>query len=256
MTRCFNLLFVVVCIFTIVCLFISSLAAPVFAAEVSLGLGGGWQSSPYKGHDDEALPMPLLSVEWERFYFNLFEAGTHVWKDDRQALTLGLTYGGISFDSGETDNRALKKLDNRDATLNAFLQYSIEGDYGHASLKVLRDTLGNSDAFSAEASYEYPVSLGSLNISPGAGLQWDSKEQLDYYYGVSAREARKSGLDRYAPGGGFSPFLSLETSWRVADHWNLMISGKVLFLSEEIKDSPMVDAGQIFSAAAGLSYSF
>ena len=250
MTRRFKPLFVVVYIF------ISSLAAPAFAAEVSLGLGAAWQSSPYKGHDDEVLPMPLLSVEWERFYFNLFEAGAHIWKDDNQALTLGLSYGGGSFDSGKTDDLALKKLDDRDATLNAFLQYSIQSDYGHAGIKVLRDVLGNSDAFSSEAFYKYPTRYGSVNISPGAGIQWDSKEQLGYYYGVSSSEAQRSGLDKYTPSGGFSPFLSLETVWNVTDRWNVMISGKVLFLSDEIKNSPMVDAEQVFNAAACISYSF
>ncbi len=61
---------------------------------------------------------------------------------------------------------------------------------------------------------------------------------------------------QYVPGDGFSPFLSLESIWSVADHWNVMIFGKVLFLNEEIKNSPMVDGGRIFDAAVGLSCTF
>jgi outer membrane protein len=250
MTRPFNLLFAAIyfCI--------TGLAAPAFAADVSLGLGGAWQSSPYKGHDDQVLPIPLVRVEWDRFYFNLFEAGAHIWKDTNQTVSLGVSYGGPSFDSDKTDDRALKRLDNRDAGLNAVVKYAFSGDYGHAGIQVRRDVTGESDAFSSEAFYKYPINLGSVHVSPGAGVQWDSEEQLGYYYGISPREARKSGLAEYKPDDGFSPFMSLETVWNLSDSWNVMASGKVLFLSEEVKDSPMVDAGEIFSAAAGLSYTF
>jgi outer membrane protein len=250
MTRRFNLIFAVVFVL------ISNLAAPVLAAEVSLGLGAGWHSSPYKGHDDAVIPLPFLSVEGERFYLHSLEAGAYLLKNSKQALSLGAAYGGRAFDSDKTDDPALKKLDNRDAILSGVLKYARHGNYGQAGIKISRDILGKSDAFSSEVFYKYPVKLGSVRISPGAGVEWDSKEQLAYYYGISPSEASKSGLAEYKPEAGFSPFISIETVWNISGPWNIMAHGKLLFLSEEIKDSPMVDTGEIFSVAVGLSYTF
>ena len=226
------------------------------AADVSVGLGGFWQSSPYKGHDDTFLPVPLVHYEGERFYVRGLDAGVHLWKNENHEISFGIAYASLAFDSGKTDDRRLERLNDRYSTLNAYLQYGLKTDYGRAGVRVLRDVIGNSDAFSAEAYYKYPFMLGPVYLSPGAGIRWESKEQLDYYYGISSRESRKSGLDAYTPSGGVSPFLSLEAVWRFAENWSLMASGRVAFLSKEITDSPMVDDKQIFTTTIGLKYTF
>ncbi|MDL2316997.1 MipA/OmpV family protein [Desulfovibrio sp. OttesenSCG-928-A18] len=243
-------------IYSIVCLIALSVSSPAIAADISIGAGGSWQSSPYKSHDDTVLPVPLIHFESERFYIRGLDAGVHIWRNEQQAVSFGVSYAALSFDPSKTDDRRLKHLDDRYSSLNAYLQYAVQTEYGHAGVRVLRDVLGNSDAFSAEAYYKYPLMLGPVYVSPGAGLRWDSEDQLDYYFGISSREARKSGLDKYSPDSGISPFLSLEADWKFAEHWSVMAAGRVVFLSKEIKDSPMVDDSQIFNATIGLKYSF
>ncbi len=224
--------------------------------SVSLGLGAAWQSSPYKSYDADTRPLPLIGIEGERFYLRGPEAGLHLFQNENHAFSLGVAYSGLEFDSGDTDDRRLKQLDDRDWTLRAYLQYALRSDdFGHLSLKVFHDVLNNSDAFTAEASYKYPAYFGQVTLSPGAGLAWDSEEELAYYYGVSAREARKSGLREYSPGGGISPFISLELDWNFTESWSLFAAQRVKFLSSEITDSPMVDDDMIMSTAIGFRYS-
>lgn len=238
------------------CFFVLSVTTPATAAEISVGLGGAWQSSPYKEHDDTLLPVPLIHFEGERFYVRGLNAGVHIWRNESHELSFGAAYSALSFDSGKTADRRLKRLDDRHPTLNAYLQYIVKTDYGHAGMRILRDVLDNSDAFSAEVYYTYPFMLGPVYVRPGAGIRWDSEDQLDYYFGISSSEARKSGLDRYSPDGGISPFLSLEADWSFADNWSVMAAGSVLFLNKEIKDSPMVDDSQTFNVTIGLKYTF
>lgn len=235
------------------CIFFA-LAGPLAAAEVSLGLGGGWQTSPYKGHDDTVLPIPLINIEGETFYLHGPDAGAYICKGENQAFAVGVSYGGQEFDSGDTDDARLKRLDDRDATLSAYMQYTVNSDYGNASLRILRDVLGKSDAFSAEASYKYPLYAGPITLIPGVGAVWDSEKQLEYYYGVSGHEARRSGLSEYNPNAAVSPFISLEANWQFTEKLSLMAAEKVLFLNDEIKDSPMVGDGQVFSTFVGLRY--
>lgn len=238
----------------LICLCITSFAAPAAAADVSVGLGAAWQSSPYKGHDDTILPAPLIHIEGDRLYLRGPDAGIHILKNEAHEFSLGASLSGLSFDSDKTDDRGLKKLNNRHSTLNAYLQYALQSDYGRAGLRVTHDVLGNSQAASAEAFYKYPLTLGPVYVSPGVGLRWDSAKQLGYYYGISPGEARKSGLDKYSPDAGVSPFLSLESDWKLADSWSLTAAGSVLFLSREITDSPMVDDSQIFNMTIGVKY--
>lgn len=232
-----------------------TLSAPLAAADVSLGLAAAWQSSPYKGHDDSFLPIPLLNIEGERFYLHGPDLGVHLLKSDHQSLSFGLAYSGLSFDGDDTDDARLKKLESRDPSADAYLHYALRGDYGRAGLRLFHDILGKSGGAAAEAYYKYPISLEAVNITPGAGLRWDSEDVLDYYYGVSANEARRSGLNEYTAEAGLSPFVSLEMSWQFTERWGVIAAQRLQFLSREAEDSPMVDSGQVFSSMVGLNYS-
>lgn len=260
MEKYFGLLPVMFGILTSLTSLTSLASVPVTASGASAGLAAVWLSSPYKRHDDLNVPAPIVNIERESFYVRGTEAGAFLWKNEcgseAHALSLGVSYSELFFDAGKTKNYNLKKLDNRHSTLNAFLQYTLYFPYGHAGIQVLRDTLDNSDAFSGRAWYQYPLLLGPVYFIPGVGIRWDSQQQLNYYYGISGREAQESGLVRYRPQGGVSPFISLGTRWSFADDWSVITTSGIIFLNEEIRNSPMVDDNLIFHASIGLSYSF
>ncbi|MBJ9133333.1 MipA/OmpV family protein [Citrobacter farmeri] len=213
-----------------------------------------WLSSPYKGHDDLNVPVPIVNIERESFYVRGTDAGAFLWKNESQAFSLGISYSELFFDAGKTKNHNLKKLDNRHSTLNAFLQYTLYSPYGHASIQLLRAPL-ITPTLSA-AWYQYPLSLDPVHFTPRVGNRWDSQQQLDYYYGISGREAQESGLGRYRPQGGVSPFISLDTRWPFADDWSVITSSGIIFLNKEIRNNPIVDDNLIFHVTIGLSYSF
>ena len=100
-----------------------------------------WLSSPYKGHDDLNVPVPIVNIERGSFYVRGTDAGAFLWKNESQAFSLGISYSELFFDAGKTKNHNLKKRDNRHSTLNAFLQYTLYSPYGHASIQLLRAPL-------------------------------------------------------------------------------------------------------------------
>ena len=230
--------------------------AAATGGELSLGLLGVYSSSPYKGHDDTILPFPLISYEGERFFFRGVGGGVHIWKDENQELLVGLSYAGMQFDHSKTDDNRLKRLDDRYSTVTVDAYYSLRTDWGNAGVKASQDILGNSEGFVVDLWYKHPFSVGQLTVVPGIGMQWDSERQADYYYGVSASESRKSGLEEYDAKNAVSPYLSLDINYALTDNWNLTAGGKMLFLSDEIQDSPMVDDSKQFDASVGVVYSF
>ena len=227
------------------------------AGDVRVGVVGVYSSSPYKGHDDTILPFPLFSYEGERFFFRGAGGGVHIWKGENQEVSVGVSYSGTHFDHKKTDDSRLKRLDDRYSTVTADAYYTVHTEnWGQGGIKASQDILGNSEGFTVDVWYKHPLFFDSLTVSPGAGMQWDSDKQADYYYGVSSREARKSGLKKYDADHSVSPYLSLEVNYAITESWSLVGGGKVTFLGSDIQDSPMVDDSQTYDASFGVMYSF
>lgn len=228
----------------------------IAVAKITIGAGGFYSSSPYKRHDASIMPFPLINYEGERFYVSGASAGVYLWKNDVHEVMAGVSYYSYMFDNDKTDDRRLKQLSNRHSTLMAEVGYRLKTKYGIAAVKMSGDILGTSEGLIVDLSYRYPVSYGKFRITPAIGVQWASQKQQNYYYGISHKEAQKSNLSRYKADDGLVPYLGLELGYVVTDGWSIMAAGQVLFLNDEIKDSPMVDASRIFNLMLGVAYTF
>ena len=225
---------------------------------VNLGATGVWLSSPYKNHDDLAIPFPMIHWEAKHFYVRGFSAGVFLWSDDYEMneLSLGLGIGAVEFSNKDTSNYQLSALNDRERTLDAYLQYILRTQYGNFGARLSHDTLGNADGFMANAFYQLPINIENFTLTPGAGIQLDTQDRLNYFYGVSAYESNRSGLSQYQPDFGFSPFLSLDAKLIINNNLNFFITGKMNFLSNEIEKSPMVGTSTTFFSTFGATYSF
>ena len=77
-------------------------------------------------------------------------------------------------------------------------------------------------------------------------MQYNSENYNDYYYGVSKNESRRSGLKSYSADDGWDPY-GADRELQLGD-WNVYGTGRYERLSDEVKDSPMVDkSGRVFS---------
>ena len=241
-------------------LFMVSIYAPTAHAEnmVNLGGSGVWISSPYKSHDDLMIPFPMIHWEAKHVYVRGFSAGVFLWTDDYEMneLSIGLAIGDVAFSNKDTNSSQLSRLRDRDRTIDAYLQYIIRTQWGELGARFSHDTLGNADGFLASAFYKIPIHLGTMTITPGVGIQWDTQDRLNHFYGVSRAESNRSGLNSYAPDSGISPFISLEAKLVINESWNIFGAANMRFLSDEIINSPMVDDSDILFATFGVTYSF
>lgn len=227
-----------------------------FADELSLSVGAFATQSEYKGADTRVLPMPVIQYEGNRFFLKNAEAGVYVWSDERQRLSAGLTLLPLYLRTGKCDNQAMKQLDNRNIIVLGTLGYELETEYGRLRLTASGDVTGTSDGFLASAVYAYPLRRGALTLTPNAGVIFASSDFNDYYYGVSHAEAARSGFSHYDPEASFTPFLGVAANYRLSDHWSLFATWKITFLSDEVKDSPMVDRDTQHIFGGGITYSF
>ncbi len=222
----------------------------------SVGAGVGVLETPYKDYDRDVVPVPVITYEGDDFWFRGLGGGYYLWNDESDKLSITAYYSPFEFKPKDSDNWQLRRLDKRKATLMAGLSYVHNTEYGFLRTSLAGDTLDNSNGISWDLAWLYRYTNGGLTLTPGIGLEWSSENMNEYYYGVSGKESRRSGLDRYDPDSDWSPYLELSASYKLTDAWSVYGVGRYTHLSSEVKDSPMVDKSWAGALSAGVTYSF
>ncbi|SFT59521.1 outer membrane protein [Kosakonia arachidis] len=235
-------------------------AGSAFAANAentfSLGAGVGVVEMPYKQYDRDVLPVPVITYEGDDFWFRGLGGGYYLWNDDADKLSITAYYSPFRFKPKDSNNNQLRQLDLRKATMMAGLSYIHNTPYGFLRTTLAGDVLDNSNGMTWDAAWLYAYHNGGLTVTPGIGVEWNSDNQNAYYYGVSDSEARRSGLNSYDPGSSWNPYLELSVSYRLTDSWSIYGSSRYTHLSNEIKDSPMVDKSWTGLLFTGVTYRF
>jgi len=236
------------------------LLCPVAAqAELTLSLGYATGTSPYKSYDSQHVFLPLINFESDLFYLRALEAGVKVYENEYFQVSAFAAYDPSKFDPSDSSDHQLRRLDKRRAGVLAGGRVSFNSEIGKFSASLAADVSGHSQGLVSRLDYQRVFDLnGRLTLIPQAGFYWRSEKYYDYYYGVSRREAARSGLEAYEADSGFSPFVGLAANLALDEEarWKIFGRGEVAFLPDAVQDSPMVDRSHTFGFSTGVSYTF
>lgn len=221
-----------------------------------IGIGGTVITSEYKDTRLAGSTLPLLGYEGERFYLRGVSGGLHLFRTSWFELNAQLSYLPQHFYADNSDDWAMRRLDDRYSSMLAGLNTRIMTPYGIVAATASTDVLGYSNGIILDASYSYPFRLSRVALVPTVGLQWTDTNYNDYYYGVKASEARQSGFQEYSPEGCVSPYAGVTARLQFTDHLSGFASARALFLNQEITDSPMVESSEKYSLSLGVMYKF
>ncbi|ALR76453.1 MipA/OmpV family protein [[Enterobacter] lignolyticus] len=224
--------------------------------KLTLGAGVGVVENPYKQYDADVYPVPVISYESDSFWFHGLGGGYYLWNDRADKLSITAYWSPLYFKPKDSDNSQLRALDRRKTTLMAGLSYVHNTPYGFLRTTLAGDTLGNSNGIVWDTAWLYRYINGGLTLTPGIGVEWNSDNQNQYYYGVSKSEAKRSGLRSYNPDNSWNPYLELAANYRFAGDWSVYGIARYTRLSGEITDSPMVDKSWSGVLSTGITYSF
>ncbi|OOB88619.1 MltA-interacting protein MipA [Leclercia adecarboxylata] len=222
----------------------------------SVGAGVGVINSPYKQYDRDIYPVPVITYEGDNFWFRGLGGGYYLWNDQTDKLSIMAYYDPTHFKPGDSDSYQLRQLDKRKSTMMAGISWVHNTEYGFLRTALAGDTLDNSNGYIWDLAWLYRYTNGGLTLTPGIGMEYSSENYNDYYYGVSRKEARRSGLNSYDADDGWSPYLELTASYKFAADWDVYATGRYHRLSDEVKDSPMVDKSWTGLMSMGVTYSF
>ncbi|MGG4607058.1 MipA/OmpV family protein [Providencia sp. Me31A] len=237
---------------------LSVLSGVASAGTWSVGGSVLAQSTPYKGikSRDYLMPVPIVNYDSENFYFHTLAAGYYLWNDKQDQLSIDAFYYPQFFKPKENDDKSMRELDRRRDTVMSGLTYRHKADWGTLRTNLSGDILGISNGIRGDFAYLYGFTGDKWSLTPGIGIKWDSKNQTRYEYGVSSKEARNSGLERYKPGSSWTPYFELTGNYRFDENWTVFAMTRVDRVSNEVKDSPMVNKSVAGILWTGVTYTF
>ncbi|MEW5562019.1 MipA/OmpV family protein [Enterobacter asburiae] len=229
----------------------------VCGEPLNLAIDNEWQTSPYNAKRVNYTPFPLLSWDNNLLYIDGQEAGAIVWKQNQQTLKVkALWFYQRSYDHEDGSSAAMRQLNDRRTTMMAGISYDAITSYGMFSAQLARDALGLSDGWFGTFSWTGYLSSGDWALIPSAGVDWEDARQTDYYFGVSKEESRRSGLTQWSPGSSLTPWLQLALDYQFAPQWDTFISARINYLSNDVRQSPMVNQSQTYVIDLGIKYRF
>jgi outer membrane protein len=225
-------------------------------SKLTLGAGVGVIQHPYKQYSNDVVPVPVLTYESENFWFRGLGGGYYLWNDGTDQLSLTAYWLPMYFKPSDSDSHKLRRLDSRHSTMMAGVSWFHHTQYGSLRTTLSGDTLDKSNGLIWDLGWIYRYTNGNLTLTPGIGVEWNSDNMNDYYYGVSHKESRKSGLRDYSADGGWNPYLELSANYRFLGNWSVYGTARYTRLSDEITDSPMVDKSWTGLLSTGVTYTF
>ncbi|MCP3927160.1 MAG: MltA-interacting protein [Desulfobacterales bacterium] len=230
---------------------------PLIGGELSIGLGVRFEKEIYKGASSETEPIAFISYEngpFEIQAYGSLDALYRVYKSSSFSMAVQVSMlMGEGYDADDSDY--LKGMDELHTLYYAGIEF--EGDLlgVETGLEIVQDISGEHDGQEISLSFEYPWNVAGFEFRPSLSLTWISKDIVDYFYGVSSREA-KSDRPVYSPDSTYEVSLELMVMKQLFDNINAVGMVEFSTFGDEIKDSPLVEKDYEFSGVLGLLYTF
>lgn len=239
---------------------VALLALPIcsFAKDtLTVGALASFGSSEY-ATDDKVSAVPLFLYDDDRFYVEGTEAGVYALKTNQHWVRAGLNYDARSFNPHDGKTAQLKSLDKRKSSINAQASYMYITSVGGFEIKASSDVLDKSGGQTLSLAHRsrFVMLDDKLTIYPKFGVLWHSDDYNNYYYGVSEREANRTGLRPYTAKSSVSPFVSVSARYKLSNKVGVFAHQGVEWSSSAQKNSPLTDDSLSTTTRVGLTYDF
>lgn len=231
-------------------------SAPKQSPTWTLGIGAIWSPSPYRSYTNKVWPLPMVSYEGKSFYARGTTIGYRLFKTGSDEFSIIVSPLGNRFLHDDTDDPRLRRLSNRDISGMAGVAWRHYASWGVVQANAQKEFTGHGGGSAVDVNYSYPLIQGNLTLLPTGGVTYSTSALNDYYYGIGAREALRSGLPVYHAGGGSSPYFGIVATYKLSHSWQTTGGVRYALVPNAVKDSPMVDADHTISYFVALSHTF
>jgi outer membrane scaffolding protein for murein synthesis (MipA/OmpV family) len=218
------------------------------ADAANYAIGGGIGVAPdYEGSSDYTIvPLPAASARFSNgMYIQLLGLNLRANVIPSDIWRLGPVYNYRA----ERDNVENNQVDRMQAVSDANelgIFGGFEWNNWFVFLDILEDVGNAYDGWNAtlKGGYNWVIDDAWM-LSMGGHATYANDDYMQTYFGVSSRDAARSGLDRYNADGGMKDYgIDLGLNWNFASSWALRGIARVSQLvGDASNDSPVVDEG-------------
>jgi len=226
--------------------------------ELTIGLGAYMQTQPYKDVATIVVPSPVIFFDNSLFYIRWSRAGLYFLgnKKGNFAWGLSLTAQPRPFGYKPSDSPALNGLDEKETTVEGGLALSAKLNDTYIELMLLTDLLDRHDSWLFKTEIGDKYSLGELNFYPSIIFSYQSQNFMQYYYGITTKEATRTTYSPYRVDAGFQIGAQTYISYPLTQELSVLLNLRADRLPSSAQKSPIVEQNYIFSGLASLIYRF
>ncbi len=227
---------------------------------LTFGAYYGTQSSLAGGASTDPEISPLLDIDYSRGrFFASTERGIGFNAVDNEAWTVGL---GVGYDLGrkQKDDRRFRGLGDVDSSVTGVVSVAwrpLRSDFWtvYAAGQVAAEK-ANGRTLNFGTVIGVPLTA-NLSAFVDVSAQWNDRDYMQTYYGVTALQSVRSGYRPYRPDAGLSSVsFSVGLDYTLGEHWSLGAAAGADRLAGDAKDSPIYDKETRPNAAVYASYRF
>lgn len=217
-----------------------------------IGMGVYYARSIIRGKGDAVSVLPYGDFEYGRLFARVDTLGIKTLRMGNGYLELA---GRISQDGFDTDTPSLQGLGKRETSIPLGIGTLQMTPVGGFLLNAFHDVRQSKGEW-VEAIYAGELELQQVTFYPLLGAEYQSREYVRYYYGISAQEAAVSQYALYQPAGSFNDFIGLIADIRLTDDYHLNGYVRRKWLGDAIQNSPIVSQRYLDTGYFSLSYRF
>ncbi len=226
--------------------------------KVTLGLGAYIQTQPYTDAQSIIVPSPVIFFDNSLFYVRWSRAGLYFLGNKSEDLAWGfsLTAQPRPFGYKPTDSDALKGLNERETTFEGGLAFSAASDGKYIEVMALTDLLKRYESWLIKAEVGDKYSYKKFTFYPSFIISYQSEDFMDYYYGITQEEAKRTTYDYYKADAGFQLGLQTYIERPITENLSILFNLRVDLLPQSAQKSPIIQENLIYSGLASLIYTF
>ena len=234
---------------------ISSLLSNEEKQKITIGAGSYFQTQPYAGVNTIVLPSPVVFFDNDLFYVRWSRAGVYFLGDKTQDFSWGLSFTVQPRVYGY-DSNDIQGMDKRENTWEGGLAFSAKKGDAYIEVMALNDLLNKYDSWILKSEIGYDIKYGKFSFYPSVIVSYQSKKFVDYYYGVTQKEATARGENTYTPGAGIQLGLQTYVKYPLTKKLSALVNVRADRLPSEAHSSSIVNNKYIYSGLASLIYTF
>ncbi len=238
---------------TILFISFSTLALADKDRTLKIGAIVASSESLYVDGETKTQLQPRINYQNGLFFIQGTEAGGIILDNDNLKIT-----GSVNIDTRDIDRGNSAQLSDM-VTLDRAIDVKIGATWrnalGKVKASIRRDIAGTHNGLQAGLEFSKPMILANTKVAPFIGADWMSTDTANYYYGVSASDA-KVGRPAYQANNSTVLSVGIKAMHPITKSLDLMGIAKINYFDSNVTDSPIVDKDHSVNIGLGFQYSF